>query len=73
MAKVLMLKTVFDGNIYHRAGQKIEINGETLKMYLQRNYATEIQEKIESETVIESKEEKIVYATKGKKKKNATN
>lgn len=41
MAKVLMLKTVYDGKVYHKAGEKVEISEEKFKSYIERGFAKE--------------------------------
>lgn len=74
-----MLKTVFDNRSgYHRAGEIVSVSADVERHYLAHNYATlpveaepqpEIAE-IKVEAVeAETKEEKIVYETKGKKGK----
>jgi len=69
MAHVIMKKTVYDGKVYHRAGESVEITDEKAKMYIERGYATEIAEKVvetKEEIPAETKEEKIVYKKKKK-------
>lgn len=75
MAKVIMKKTVYDGKIYHKAGETVEISDEKLKFYLERGYAYKVEvpkaiERSEPETKeeipAETKEEKIVYKKKKK-------
>lgn len=77
MGKVLMRKTVFDNRSgYHRAGEIVTVSADVERHYLQHGYATipveetpviveAKPEAIEAET----KEEKIVYKTKGNKAK----
>ena len=82
MGKVLMKKTVFDNKTgYHKAGEIVTVSADVERHYLTHNYATKPDEEIavveviepKVETVeVETKEEKLVYETKGKKaKKNA--
>jgi hypothetical protein len=77
MGKLLMKKTVYDGKVYHKAGELVEVSGNIEKWYLEKNYAAKLDNKIvqeleemeaeiESETEeiqaeIETKEEKKVY------------
>ena len=73
MEKLLMKKTVYDGKIYHKAGELVEVSNEVAKWYLGKNFAAKLDskiveelEKIESESEaieseIETKEEKKVY------------
>lgn len=73
MEKLLMKKTVYDGKIYHKAGELVEVSNEVAKWYLEKNYAAKLDTKIveeleeiesESEAIeseIETKEEKKVY------------
>lgn len=79
MGKVLMRKTVFDNKTgYHRAGEIVTVSADVERHYLAHNYATlpveaepqpEVAE-IKVEAVeAETKEEKIVYKTKGNKAK----
>ena len=77
MGKVLMRKTVFDNRSgYHRAGEIVTVSSDVERHYLLHGYATlPVEESpvvaeakpevIESET----KEQKIVYKTKGNKAK----
>ena len=82
MGKVLMKKTVFDNKTgYHRAGEIVTVSDHVERHYLAHNYATKPEEEIAVVEVVEpkveaveveTKEEKLVYETKGKKaKKNA--
>ena len=69
MAQVIMKKTVYDGKVYHRAGESVEITDEKAKMYIERGYATDVVEKAvetKEEVPAETKEEKIVYKKKKK-------
>lgn len=74
MGKLLMSRTVFDGKVYHKAGNIVEVNSETEKWYLQKGFAYKFDDKIIEELeeieeteianepeVIETKEEKKVY------------
>lgn len=73
MEKLLMKKTVYDGKVYHKAGELVEVKGDVAKWYLDKNYAAKLDNKIvqeleeiesESEVIeseIETKEEKKVY------------
>jgi hypothetical protein len=73
MEKLLMKKTVYDGKIYHKAGELVEVSNEVAKWYLGKNFAAKLDTKIveeleeiesESEAIeseIETKEEKKVY------------
>lgn len=70
MAHVIMKKTVYDGKVYHRAGESVEITDEKAKMYIERGYAVVkvapavVETKVE--VPAETKEEKIVYKKKKK-------
>jgi hypothetical protein len=46
MAKLLMSRTVFDGKVYHRAGNIVEVKPEVEKWYLDKGFANKIDEKI---------------------------
>ena len=82
MGKVLMRKTVFDNKTgYHRAGEIVNVSADVERHYLANNFAVKpdeekpvvevIEPKVEA-VEVETKEEKLVYETKGKKaKKNA--
>jgi len=73
MEKLLMKKTVYDGKIYHKAGELVEVSNDVAKWYLEKNFAAKLDVKIveeleeiesESESIeseIETKEEKKVY------------
>lgn len=73
MEKLLMKKTVYDGKIYHKAGELVEVSNEVAKWYLDKNFAAKLDSKIveeleeieseseEIESEIETKEEKKVY------------
>jgi hypothetical protein len=79
MGKVLMKKTVFDNKSgYHKAGEIITVSADVERHYLAHNYAikpeeeTPVVEVIEPKVEVvevETKEEKIVYKTKGNKAK----
>jgi len=79
MGKVLMRKTVFDNKTgYHRAGEIIMVSDHVERHYLANNYAVKpeeetpvvevIEPKVEA-VEVETKEEKLVYETKGNKAK----
>ena len=84
MGKVLMKKTVFDNKSgYHKAGEIVTVSDHVERHYLSHNYAVKPEEetpiveiaetKVEA-IEVETKEEKIVYKTKGNKaKKDAAN
>lgn len=65
--KVKMIKTVFDGKVYHKAGQEVDITNDVAKWYFNNGYAEEIKideptiEIVPEQEVIETKEEKKVY------------
>lgn len=73
MEKLLMNKTVYDGKIYHKAGELVQVSNDVAKWYLEKNYAAKLDNKIvqeleeieseseEIESEIETKEEKKVY------------
>lgn len=70
MTKVLMQKTVFDGKVYHKAGQIVEIKPELAAFYYSRGFAFELKEQIieELEEIeAEEKEEKPAIETKEQK------
>jgi len=70
MTKVLMQKTVFDGKVYHRAGQIVEIKDELAKFYYSRGFAFELKEEIIDELIEmeeEEKQEKAEIETKEQK------
>jgi len=79
MGKVLMRKTVFDNKTgYHRAGEIVNVSADVERHYLANNFAVKPDEEkpvaeiaeIKVEAVeVETKEEKIVYKTKGNKAK----
>jgi hypothetical protein len=79
MGKVLMRKTVFDNKTgYHRAGEIIMVSDHVERHYLAHNYAVkpeeetpvvEVIEPVVEAVEVETKEEKIVYKTKGNKAK----
>ena len=79
MGKVLMRKTVFDNKTgYHRAGEIIMVSDHVERHYLAHNYAVkpeeetpvvEVIEPVVEAVQVETKEEKIVYKTKGNKAK----
>jgi len=79
MGKVLMRKTVFDNKTgYHRAGEIVNVSADVERHYLANNFAVKpdeekpvvevIEPKVEA-VEVETKEEKIVYKTKGNKAK----
>lgn len=49
MEKLLMKKTVYDGKIYHKAGELVEVSNEVAKWYLDKNYAAKLDVKIVEE------------------------
>jgi len=74
MGKLLMSRTVFDGKVYHKAGNIVEVKPEVEKWYLEKGFAYKFDDKIIEELeeieevevmpepeVIETKEEKKVY------------
>jgi hypothetical protein len=77
MGKVLMKKTVFDNRSgYHRAGEFVTVSADVERHYLLHGYATlpveELPAVIEAKPEAieaETKEQKIVYKTKGNKAK----
>lgn len=76
MGKVLMRKTVFDNKSgYHKAGEIVTVSIEVEKHYLANSYAIKVEEEPEviapivEAVEVETKEEKIVYKTKGNKAK----
>lgn len=76
MGKVLMRKTVFDNKSgYHRAGEIVTLSADVERHYLVNNFATKVEDQPEVVTPVveavevETKEEKIVYKTKGNKAK----
>lgn len=76
MGKVLMRKTVFDNKSgYHRAGEVVTLSADVEKHYLVNNFATKVEdqpevvEPIVEAVEVETKEEKLVYKTKGNKAK----
>ena len=74
-----MRKTVFDNKTgYHRAGEIVTVSADVERHYLAHNYAVKPEEETPVVEVIapiveaveaETKEEKIVYKTKGNKAK----
>lgn len=77
MGKVLMRKTVFDNRSgYHRAGEIVTVSADVERHYLHHGYATipveetpVIAEAKPEAIEAQTKEEKIVYKTKGNKAK----
>lgn len=76
MGKVLMRKTVFDNKSgYHRAGEIVTLSADVERHYLVNNFATKVEDQPEvvvpvvEAVEVETKEEKIVYKTKGNKAK----
>ena len=66
--KLKMLKTVFDGKTYHKAGEIVDVNKDIERHYLHKGFAqvieAEIENNEEAEIIveeIETKEEKKVY------------
>jgi len=75
MAKVLMNRTVYDGKIYHRAGEKVNISGQILARYLSKNWASLIEEEAEKVEIkeIEIPQAAEIIETKEKKFKSKKN
>jgi hypothetical protein len=76
MGKVLMRKTVFDNKTgYHRAGEIVTVSADVERHYLAHNFGTKVEDQPEviapivEAVEVETKEEKIVYKTKGNKAK----
>lgn len=76
MGKVLMRKTVFDNKSgYHRAGEIVTLSADVERHYLVNNFATKVEDQpavvtpVVEAVEVETKEEKIVYKTKGNKAK----
>lgn len=77
MGKVLMKKTVFDNRSgYHKAGEIVTVSPDVERHYLAHGYATlpideepEVIAPVVEAVEVETKEEKIVYKTKGNKAK----
>jgi hypothetical protein len=69
--KLKMLKTVFDGRTYHKAGQIVDVNKDVERHYLNKGFAQSLKQEvveevetidsIEDEAELETKEEKKVY------------
>lgn len=67
-----MLKNVYDGIVYHKAGQEVDVTNDVAKWYFDKGFAVEF--KIDEPTIeikeekaqIETKEEKKVYKLKTK-------
>lgn len=71
MGNIKMIETVCHGNTMHYAGTTVSLSNELEKHYLDNKLGVKVEEKeskVEA-TKVESKEEKIVYETKGKKRK----
>lgn len=71
-----MRKTVFDNKSgYHRAGEIVTLSADVERHYLVNNFATKVEDQPEvvasvvEAVEVETKEEKIVYKTKGNKAK----
>lgn len=76
MGKVLMKKTVFDNKSgYHKAGEIVTLSADVERHYLANNFGTKVEDQPEviasivEAVEVETKEEKIVYKTKGNKAK----
>lgn len=73
MVKLEMKKTVYDGKVYHKVNEIVEVTDEKAKMYIERGYAVASQEvkpaivETKEEIPAETKEQKVVYKTKKKK------
>lgn len=62
-----MQKTVFDGKVYHKAGEIVEIKDDLAAFYYSRKFAFELKEDVVQqlgEIEAEEKEEKPVIETK---------
>jgi hypothetical protein len=71
MGNIKMIETVCHGNTMHYAGTIVNLSNELEKHYLDNKLGVKVEEKeskVEA-TKVESKEEKIVYESKGKKRK----
>lgn len=61
-----MLKTVYDGKVYHKSGQDVDVSNDIAKWYFEKGFAQEI--KIDEPTIEITKEEKAEIETKEEKK-----
>jgi len=68
MGNVKMIETVCHGNTMHYAGSVVNLSNELEKYYIDSKLGVKVENKVEKAPV-ETKEEKIVYETKAKKKK----
>jgi hypothetical protein len=70
MGELKMIETVCHGNTMHYAGSIVNLSNELEKYYIDNKLGIKVEkvEKVEK-VVVETKEEKIVYETKGKKRK----
>jgi hypothetical protein len=70
MGELKMIETVCHGNTMHYAGSIVHLSNELEKYYIDNKLGIKVEkvEKVEK-VVVETKEEKIVYETKGKKRK----
>jgi hypothetical protein len=73
MEKLLMKKTVYDGKIYHKAGELVEVSNEVAKWYLGKNFADKLDSKIVEELeAIESESEEIESEIETKEEKKVS-
>ena len=73
MEKLLMKKTVYDGKIYHKAGELVEVSNEVAKWYLGKNFAAKLDSKIVEELeAIESESEEIESEIETKEEKKVS-
>lgn len=76
MAQIKIIKTVYNGNTMHIAGESYYLPKDLEKYYLDKKIGVMVQAETKEIKVaeVETKEEKIVYETKAiSKKKNAPN
>jgi hypothetical protein len=76
MAQIKIIKTVYNGNTMHIAGQSYYLPKDLEKYYIEKKIGVimEAEKKEVKISEVETKEEKIVYETKAiSKKKNAPN
>lgn len=71
MGELRMIETVCHGNVMHYAGAIVNLPSELERHYIDNKLGVKVEEKVikVEATKVESKEEKIVYETKGKKRK----
>jgi len=63
--KVKMIKNVYDGKVYHKAGQQVDITNDVATWYFSQGYAEKIH--IDEPTIEIVKEEKAEIETKEEK------